>query len=144
MLACAPRAVVLAAAACITALSLAACGGTSGPSDGFAQPAATAFRAGDCRTAAPSVLVIGQQARQLGTKAKPAASTLAALTEAQAPLLAHPSTDPQVGAALQKLVAAVGFVRLRSVGSVYDPALGKQVAAAYDGVLQACTSGPAR
>ena len=144
MLACVPRAVVLATAASVAALSLAACGGSSGPSDGFAQPAATAFRAGDCRTAAPSVLAIGQQVRQLGTKAKPAATTLAALTDAQAPLLAHPSTDPQAGAALQKLVAAEGFVRLRSVGSEYAPALGQQVTAAYDGVLRACTSGSAR
>ena len=130
------RTKVIALALAAPLLSLTAC---SGSSDGFSQPDVSAFRAGDCRTAAPNVLTIGREARKLGTAAQPPAAVLTALTDAQAPFLTIPFTDPQAGAALKRLTTAVGFVRLRSVGKEYDPSLAASVTTAYDDVLRACT-----
>lgn len=127
---------VIALALAAPLLSLTAC---SGSSDGFSQPDVSAFRAGDCRTAAPNVLTIGREARKLGTAAQPPAAVLAALTDAQAPFLTSPFSDAQAGAALRRLTTAVGFVRLRSVGKEYDPSLAASVTTAYDDVLRACT-----
>ena len=130
------RTTVIALALAAPLLSLTAC---SGSSNGFSQPDVTAFRAGDCRTAAPNVLAIGREARKLGTAAQPPAAVLAALTDAQAPFLTSPFSDAQAGAALRRLTTAVGFVRLRSVGKEYDPSLAASVTTAYDDVLRACT-----
>ncbi len=130
------RTTVIALALAAPLLSLTAC---SGSSDGFSQPDVSAFRAGDCRTAAPNVLTIGREARKLGTAAQPPAAVLAALTDAQAPFLTSPFSDAQAGAALRRLTTAVGFVRLRSVGKEYDPSLAASVTTAYDDVLRACT-----
>lgn len=123
----------------LTALVLAATACT-GSSDGFDQPAASAFTEGTCRTAAPDVLSIGRDARRLGKGPEVDKGVLTALTTAQDRVRAlAPAAEPQYAKPLTDLATAVGLVRLQAGVGRYQPETGKNLAAKYDAVLQVCT-----
>ncbi|MCA1710154.1 MAG: hypothetical protein LC789_00350 [Actinobacteria bacterium] len=130
---------LLVLAAC--ALAAGCTSGSSG-SSGPKQPPVSAFTDGTCRVIAPDVLSIGRDARavEVGVGTKVAPATLMRLEEAQSrlrPLVegAEPAYQP----ALDKLVVAVGLVRLQArVGGVKAPTR-DNLLQSYQALVDVCT-----
>lgn len=115
---------------------LSACSGS-----GFDQPKASAFRAGSCRSVAPSVLALGKDLHGLGTKA-PSSKQKSALKDHQRALRdQQPGVEPSLAPTVAKLVTAVGIVRLRADTDSWDSALADTAMQAYQGVVRTCTDG---
>ncbi|MDX6198808.1 MAG: hypothetical protein QOJ79_1959 [Actinomycetota bacterium] len=117
------------------ALALSACGNDA-PAK---QPAVSSFAEGTCRVAAPDVLALGAAGQRLGTTRTVDGAVLTDLRDAQAELRTiTDGAEPAYKNAFSKLVESTGFVRIRADGNSYDPALGRQLMADYNGVLSAC------
>lgn len=124
-------------------LLVAGCSGSSGRPAEPRQPPVTAFADGTCRTVAPDVLAIGRQLSRLGDGGEVPAPALEALTTAQAalrPLVE--ASEPAYRDALDRLVVAVGLVRLQARVGSYRTDTGDTLRAAYTEVVRRCTSSP--
>lgn len=65
---------------------------------------------------------------------------LAALRESQEALRAvGEGAEPALQEPLQALSQAIGFIRIRGVGDMYEPFIGERAQQAYDEVVAACT-----
>ncbi|HVE74015.1 MAG TPA: hypothetical protein VNA30_02855 [Mycobacteriales bacterium] len=127
-----------ALAACVLALSLAACGGKEEPTP-LKQPAEDSFAAGTCRTGAPDVLALGRTVHLLGNGPTVTPERRSALSEAQDRLAAvAEGAEPMYKPAFDRLVVAVGVVRIRADSNTYEKQFGERAAAAYDEVLAVC------
>ncbi len=125
----------------LTAVLAAGCTSGSDEPDApaFRPPAETAFSEGTCRLAAPDVVAVGQQAHDLGDAVPPEAATLLRESQSRLDALAE-SAEPAVKTPLSRLVVAIGAVRIRSDSGTYESSLARDVIAAYDAVVSACTA----
>ena len=129
-------------------LPLAACsdgGSSAAPSAAPSRsaPPETAFADGTCRLAAPDVLAVARDADRLGDGPTVEAEVTEALREEQDRLFALAETaDAAVRPALDRLVVAIGLVRVRADGNTYEPSLGADLVTAYDAVVRTCTAPP--
>lgn len=155
---------VLAAAAVLMAAALSGCSGSSsaGPAAGpgtaaptetvldpgspapvpsISQPAPDALAPGACRRSAPDLLALGQAAAQLSVDA-PTPPVLSAVQAHQGNLsTALTGATGAQRAALQEVVATAGLVRIRVDSHSFDPSVAKELQAAYDRAVAACTPG---
>lgn len=118
------------------------------PTPTISQPPSSAFAAGTCSLAAEDVLAAGRDTVRLGDggDGKVADEVKDSLRETQdrlAPLAetADATAGPNVKASLDRLVVAIGLVRVRADGNTYEPALGQELRTAYDAAVLACTTG---
>lgn len=117
-------------------LLLAGC--TSGSADGV--PPADAFAEGTCRTVAEDVRTVGRLLPTIGDGPSVDDQVLAALRESQEALRAvGEGAEPALQEPLQALSQAIGFIRIRGVGDMYEPFIGERAQQAYDEVVAACT-----
>lgn len=108
----------------------------------LSQPPVSAFADGSCALAAEDVLAVGRDSRRLGDGGAVDADVTASLRDAQERLAALAETaDARAKAPLDRLVVAIGLVRVRADGNTYEAALGQGLATAYDAAVSACTSG---
>ena len=115
-------------------LLLGAC--SSGPD----LPAEGDFAEGTCRSAAPDVVAVGRALPELGDGPEVDRDVRSSLQDAQGRLKAlAEAAEPTVKPGLDRLVVAVGLVRIRADGNTYDPALGEELQKAYDEVVRSCT-----
>lgn len=106
------------------------------------QPAPSAFAAGTCALAAEDVLAVGRDATRLGDGGTVDAAVSSSLRDAQERLAALAETaDTTAKAPLDRLVVAIGLVRVRADGNTYETSLGQGLTTAYDAAVGACTSG---
>lgn len=125
--------------------ALAGCAGSSGgaaaPSQTpFPQPSAAQFTDGPCRIGADAVLAIGRDARALGDAPTPPVEVRDRLSQAQDRLVAlQAGLDATLAPAFERVVTAIGLVRLQADGNSYVPETGQNLQAAYDGLVAACT-----
>lgn len=135
---------VAAALAVSAVLGGALVGGCASRKSGadFQQPPVSAFRQGACQSMAPDILSIGRDARRLGTSATPPQDVRDALKASQDRIRAvQPSLDPDLAAPVEDLVIAVGVVRLRSDTKGFTTAAASDLSAAYQRLVDACTTG---
>ncbi len=128
----------VAATVLVGSLVLAGC---SGSSDAAKAPAASSFAEGTCRTVAPDVLELGRDASRLGDGGEVPAEVLSSLEKAQTnirPLVE--AAEPTYKPALDKLVIAVGLVRLQARVGTYRVETGDNLTKAYELAVQACTT----
>lgn len=104
-----------------------------------ALPAAAAFRIGTCRVIAGPVLAIARLDRTLGTADAVSAADRATLADEQRKLIAaRPAAEPGLRGALDGLVTAIGFVRLRVDSHSYDGGVWREADARRRTVQQLC------
>ena len=127
-------------AALLVCLALAAgCSDDGGP-DETDVPSVDAFADGTCSTVAEDVRTIGRLLPTIGDGPKVDQDVLDALTEAQDGLRAvGEGAEPGLQEPLRKLSQAVGFIRIRGVGSTYEPFLAEDAQQAYEKLLDVCT-----
>lgn len=119
----------------ILLLCLAACS-----SSRFAQPRPSAFSSGSCRALAPSVLALGKDLHQLGSKT-PDDNQRTALKDHQGELRMRQAGLPaELAPIVQTLVTTVGVVRLRTDTHSYTAVLADDAMSAYRKVVAACTT----
>lgn len=118
------------------ALALSGCsGGSSFPSDGD-------FTAGECRELAPLLRSIDESARGLGDSPQPAADVVQQLVDDQDSLRETDLEQEQVAAAVNDVVVAVAVVRLRAIGSTYEPQFGQKVLEQVAAAARVCGADP--
>ncbi|MDP3713659.1 MAG: hypothetical protein Q8R60_14385 [Mycobacteriales bacterium] len=114
------------------------------PTPTISQPPSSAFVAGTCSLAAEDVLAVGRDTVRLGDggdgKVDPAVKDSLRETQDRLAPLAE-TADATAKAALDRLVVAIGLVRVRADGNTYEPALGQELRTAYDAAVLACTTG---
>ncbi|HEV7755091.1 MAG TPA: hypothetical protein VGO94_04450 [Mycobacteriales bacterium] len=104
-----------------------------------ALPAAAAFRIGTCRVIAGPVLAIARLDRTLGTADAVSPADRATLADEQRKLIAaRPAAEPGLRGALDGLVTAIGFVRLRVDSHSYDGGVWREADARRRTVQQLC------
>jgi hypothetical protein len=104
-------------------------------------PPASAFAEGSCRLAAEDVLAVGRDSARLGDGGVVADEVKDSLRESQDRLVAlADSADPTVKPGLDRLVLAIGLVRVRADGNTYESALGDSLRQAYEQVVRTCTT----
>lgn len=104
------------------------------------QPPVSAFAPGPCSTMATAVLDVGKQARSLGKGPTPPEDVRDRLKTAQATLRGiEPGLTPDLAGPVDKLVVAIGLVRIRADGNTYTSDLGTSLVTAYDAVVDLCT-----
>lgn len=126
-------------AACAAGL-VAGCGGGLPDRPPLTLPAADRFQPGTCRDAADAVLALGRFAYDHdGAKHLSDADRAALATQSDhlAPVR-DSATEPLAGQ-LRDLLAAVGFMRIRT-GPTYDPQLLRDMESARLKVQSACTT----
>lgn len=114
------------------------------PTPTISQPPSSAFAAGTCSLAAEDVLAVGLDAVRLGDggDGKVADEVKDSLRQTQDRLAPLAETaDATAKPALDRLVVAIGLVRVRADGNTYEPALGEGLRTAYDAAVLACTTG---
>ena len=138
----------LLAGTALTACQAVEKGPVATPTPTISQPPPSAFAAGTCSLAADDVLAVGRDTLRLGDggdgKVDPAVKdSLRETQDRLAPLAetADAAAGPDVKAALDRLVVAIGLVRVRADGNTYEPALGEGLRTAYDAAVLACTTG---
>ena len=119
---------------------LLAAGCSDGAGDEPDVPPADAFADGTCSTVAEDVRTIGRLLPTIGDGPKVDQEVLDGLRTSQDGLRAvAEGAEPALQGPLQKLSQAVGFIRIRGVGSTYEPFLGEDAQQAYEKVLDVCT-----
>ena len=129
---------LLALGTCV--LVTAGCSGGKDDDEGPKQPAASSFAEGTCREIASDVLLIGREARALGDGPEVDRERLKRLDAAQGRVRAlAEAAEPAYKPAMDKLVVAVGLVRLQGQVGRYKPEQGANLQQSYDAVVDACT-----
>lgn len=117
---------------------LAACSsGSSAPA--FSQPKASAFHAGACRTVADAVLSLGRDAHALAGGTKPDPNMAKRLTDNQDIVFKEKDVSATEKPAFDKLVVAVGIVRIRNDSNTYEKSLADGLVTGYEDVVTVCT-----
>lgn len=123
----------------LSALALAGLVGCS--SGGPDVPDESAFAEGTCRTAAADVRAVGQSLPDLGDGGAVDGDVRAGLREAHDRLRAlADGAEPALQPVLAELNEKIGIVRIRADGNTYETQFGEQLTAAYERVLEACTT----
>lgn len=104
-------------------------------------PAASAFTAGDCSTAAQAILGAGTVLGELGEQ-PPADDVLTRIAAAQTALATAATSARGITADLQQLQAGLGFIRLRTASNSYAVDLRDAVIDDYTRVTASCTGHP--
>ena len=105
------------------------------------EPALSAedFRDGTCRTAAEDVITIGRLLGEIGDGPSVDQEILDALRGSQDALRAvAEGAEPELKEPLEQLAQSVGFIRIRAVGSAYEPFIGERAQEAHDRVVDVC------
>ena len=125
----------------LLSLLLVACSGS-----GRGLPDADEFAAGTCRDAAPAVLALDEQVRQLQQEDVDIPAARKALREQQGRLRALLGADPEsnVTVALQDVVTRVGFVRAALDADALQAQEVDDVTRAVDRFVAACVPGTRR
>ena len=104
-------------------------------------PDESAFAEGTCRTAAADVRAVGQSLPELGDGGAVDGDVRAGLREAHDRLRAlADGAEPALQPVLAELNEKIGIVRIRADGNTYEPQFGERLTAAYERVLEACTT----
>lgn len=124
----------------LTVLCAVAAAGCSAGSEAPRRPPVSAFTEGTCRTAAPELLQISNDAGRLGSGGEVDKSVIASLTSAQDQLDAMAqAAEPPYKPALTKLVVSVGLVRLQARVGTYRTDQGAQLQRDVDAAIAVCT-----
>ncbi|MCU1594245.1 MAG: hypothetical protein JWO12_1637 [Frankiales bacterium] len=126
----------------IAALPLAllpGCSGSSSSAPAFSQPKASAFHPGACRSVADAVRELGRDAHTLNGGAKPDPNMAKRLSDDQDVVFKATGLSPAQKAAFDKLVLAVGVVRIRNDSNTYEKALAADFVKGYEAVVAVCT-----
>lgn len=126
----------------LTVLPLALVAACSSSAPSFDQPRTAAFRAGECRDAAPAVLALGRDAHALSGGDKPDEALSVRLKENQDVLAgARGRASTELQPSFNALVISVGVLRLRLDTNTYESKLATAVLADYRAVVAVCAAG---
>jgi hypothetical protein len=104
-----------------------------------ALPAAAAFRTGTCHVIAEPVLAVARMNPTLATATTVSSADRTRLAGEQRKLIAaRAKAEPDVRGALDGLVSAIGYVRLRADSHSYDSAVWREADARRHAVQRIC------